>query len=149
MRTVVQRVTEASVTVDGIEIGRIGKGFMALIGVGTGDSEIEAQYLADKVAKLRVFEDNEGKMNLSLPEVRGAVLAISQFTLYGDARKGNRPGFTDAAPPQKAEFLYEFFIAALERHGIPVKKGKFGAMMKVHLINDGPVTIILDSSKLF
>ena len=149
MRAVVQRVTEAHVTVEGAEIGRIGKGFMVLLGVGTGDSEIEAQYIADKVAKLRVFEDAEGKMNLSLAEAGGAILAISQFTLYGDARKGNRPGFTDAAPPQRAEFLYEFFIAALERRGLKVERGKFGAMMKVHLINDGPVTILLDSTKLF
>lgn len=149
MRAVVQRVSEAFVTVDGTEIGRIGKGFMALLGVGAEDSEIEAQYIADKIAKLRVFEDNEGKMNLSLLDVGGAVLTISQFTLYGDTRKGNRPGFSDAAQPQKAEFLYEFFIAALERRGIPVQKGKFGATMKVHLINNGPVTILLDSAKLF
>jgi len=149
MRAVVQRVAEASVTVDGVELGRIGKGFLVLLGVGAGDSEIEAQYMADKVAKLRVFEDSEGKMNLSLIEVGGSILAISQFTLYGDARKGNRPGFTDAAPPDRAELLYKFFIAALERRGIKVGKGKFGAMMKVHLINDGPVTILLDSAKMF
>jgi D-aminoacyl-tRNA deacylase len=149
MRAVVQRVTEASISVDGVELGRIGKGFMVLLGVGAGDSEIEAQYVADKVAKLRVFEDNEGKMNLSLLEVGGAVLAISQFTLYGDVRKGNRPGFTDASPPDRAEQLYEFFIAAMKRRGINVEKGQFGAMMKVHLINNGPVTILLDSSKLF
>jgi D-tyrosyl-tRNA(Tyr) deacylase len=149
MRAVVQRVTEASVTVDGIAIGRIGKGFMALLGVGVKDSEIDAQYIADKVAKLRVFEDGEGKMNLALKEVGGAVLAISQFTLYGDARKGARPGFSDAAPPDRGEYLYNFFITALERHGIKVARGKFGAMMKVHLINDGPVTILLDSTKMF
>ena len=141
MRAVVQRVSEASVSVDGNELGRIDRGFMVLLGVGANDTEADAQYIADKVGKLRVFEDSEGKMNLPLLDVGGSVLAISQFTLYGDARKGNRPGFSDAAPPEKGEQLYQFFISALEKRGIKVEKGEFGAMMKVHLINDGPVTI--------
>lgn len=149
MRAVVQRVAEAEVTVGDRTVGKIGKGFLVLLGVGTDDSEIDAQYMADKVARLRVFEDEEGKMNLAVKDVGGAVLAVSQFTLYGDARKGNRPGFTDAAPPERAEFLYWFFITALERYGIKVEKGEFGARMKVKLVNDGPVTILLDSSKLF
>ena len=149
MRAIVQRVSEASVSVDGAEVGRIGRGFMVLLGVGADDTEADAQYIADKVGKLRVFEDNEGKMNLPLLDVGGSVLAISQFTLYGDARKGNRPGFSDAAPPEKGEQLYQFFIAALEKRGIAVEKGEFGANMKVHLINDGPVSILLDSNKLF
>jgi D-tyrosyl-tRNA(Tyr) deacylase len=149
MRAVVQRVTEADVTVGDRCVGKIGKGFLVLLGVGNADSEIDAQYMADKVARLRVFEDEEGKMNLALKDVGGAVLVVSQFTLYGDARKGNRPSFIDSAPPERAEFLYRFFITALERHDIKVARGEFGAKMKVRLINDGPVTILLDSSKLF
>lgn len=149
MRAVVQRVTEAEVTVSDRSVGKIGKGFLVLLGVGNNDTEIDAQYMADKVARLRVFEDEEGKMNLALKDVGGAVLVVSQFTLYGDARKGNRPGFTDSAPPERAEFLYRFFITALERHDIKVARGEFGARMKVRLVNDGPVTILLDSSKLF
>lgn len=144
-----QRVRAAEVTVGDRTVGKIEKGFLVLLGVGNNDSEIDAQYMADKVARLRVFEDEEGKMNLAVKDVGGAVLAVSQFTLYGDARKGNRPGFTDAAPPARAEFLYRFFITALERHGIKVEKGEFGARMNVTLVNDGPVTILLDSSKLF
>ncbi len=153
MRAVVQRVSGAQVSIGekgGEEIvGSIGKGFVVLLGVGKNDSEMDAQYLADKVAKMRVFEDDDGKMNLALLDVGGQVLAISQFTLYGDARKGNRPGFSDAAPPDRAEYLYKFFIAAVERRGITVAKGRFGAHMKVRMINDGPVTILLDSAKQF
>ena len=149
MRAVVQRVTEASVSVDGAEKGRIGRGFMVLVGVSSDDNEADAEYLADKVAKLRVFEDSEGKMNLSLLDVGGEVLAVSQFTLYGDARKGNRPGFTSAAPPDKAEALYRKFVDVLKTRSLKVEEGVFRAHMKVYLVNDGPVTIILDSKKLF
>jgi D-tyrosyl-tRNA(Tyr) deacylase len=149
MRAVVQRVIEASVSVDGAEKGRIGRGFMVLVGVSSDDNEADAEYLADKVAKLRVFEDSEGKMNLSLLDIGGEVLAVSQFTLYGDARKGNRPGFTSAAPPDKAEALYRKFVDVLKTRSLKVEEGVFRAHMKVHLVNDGPVTIILDSKKLF
>jgi len=149
MRAVVQRVAQSSVGVEGIEKGRIGRGFMVLVGVGAEDADADAEYLADKVAKLRVFEDEDGKMNLSLLDVGGEVLAISQFTLFGDARKGNRPGFTSAAPPDKAEALYRKFVDVLKSRGLRVQEGVFRAHMKVNLVNDGPVTILLDSKKLF
>ena len=122
---------------------------MVLVGVGAEDADADAEYLADKVAKLRVFEDEDGKMNLSLLDVGGEVLAISQFTLFGDARKGNRPGFTSAAPPDKAEALYRKFVDVLKSRGLRVEEGVFRAHMKVNLVNDGPVTILLDSKKLF
>jgi len=122
---------------------------MVLVGVGAEDADADAEYLADKVAKLRVFEDEDGKMNLSLLDVGGEVLAISQFTLFGDARKGNRPGFTSAAPPDKAEALYRKFVDVLKSRGLRVQEGVFRAHMKVNLVNDGPVTILLDSKKLF
>jgi len=149
MRAVVQRVEEACVKVDGAEKGRIGKGFLVLLGVGADDTEDDAQYLGDKIAKLRVFEDDDGKMNLSLFDVGGEVLAVSQFTLYGDARKGNRPGFSSAAPPDKGEELYRKFVDTLKKRGLKVEEGVFGAHMKVRLVNDGPVTILLDSKKMF
>jgi len=149
MRAVVQRVSEAYVTVDGEEKGRIGRGFMVLLGVGADDTEKDAIYLGDKVAKMRVFEDDAGKMNLALLDVGGEVLAISQFTLYGDARKGARPGFSSAAQPDKAEELYQKFIETIKKRGIKVEQGVFRAHMKVRLINDGPVTILLDSNKSF
>ena len=144
-----QRVSEAYVTVDGEEKGRIGRGFMVLLGVGADDTEKDAIYLGDKVAKMRVFEDDAGKMNLALLDVGGEVLAISQFTLYGDARKGARPGFSSAAQPDKAEELYQKFIETIKKRGIKVEQGVFRAHMKVRLINDGPVTILLDSNKSF
>ena len=122
---------------------------MVLVGVGAEDAASDAEYLADKVTKLRVFEDEAGKMNLSLLDVGGEVLAISQFTLFGDARKGNRPGFTSAAPPDKAEALYRKFVDVLKSRGLKVEEGIFRAHMKVNLVNDGPVTILLDSKKLF
>jgi len=149
MRAVVQRVSQSSVSVEGVEKGRIARGFMVLVGVGAEDAASDAEYLADKVTKLRVFEDEAGKMNLSLLDVGGEVLAISQFTLFGDARKGNRPGFTSAAPPDKAEALYRKFVDVLKSRGLKVEEGIFRAHMKVNLVNDGPVTILLDSKKLF
>ena len=149
MRAVVQRVTSASVTVDGKLISEIGKGLLIFHGVAQGDTSTDLDYLRNKVANLRVFEDDEGRMNRSLLEIGGEALVVSQFTLYGDCRKGRRPSFIDAAPPDKAEVLYQQFIQVLSNTGISVKAGIFQAMMDVKLINDGPVTILLDSSKLF
>jgi D-tyrosyl-tRNA(Tyr) deacylase len=149
MRTVVQRVAEAWVVVNGQEVARIGKGFLVLLGVGREDSEEDAEYLAAKVAHLRVFEDEEGKLNRSLLEVNGAALVVSNFTLYGDCRKGRRPSFTDAAPPEQAERLYRKFCEALSRQGVTVQRGVFQAHMQVGLVNDGPVTLLLDSKRQF
>ena len=149
MRAVVQRVKSASVTVDGKLISEIGKGLLIFHGVAQEDTSSDLDYLTNKVANLRVFEDDEGRMNRSLLEIGGAALVVSQFTLYGDCRKGRRPSFIDAAPPDKAEALYQQFIQALSSAGIPVKSGIFQAMMDVELVNDGPVTILLDSGKLF
>ena len=149
MRCVVQRVTEASVAVNGEVIGRCARGFMVLIGVHADDTERDLRYMAEKVPKLRVFEDDAGKMNLSLKDVGGGMLAISQFTLYGDARGGNRPSFITAARPEKANPMYEQLVEAWRAQGIHVETGRFGADMKVSLVNDGPVTILMDSSKAF
>ena len=149
MRCVVQRVSEAYVTVDGRETGRIEKGLCALIGVETGDTEKDAAYLAGKIAKLRIFEDENEKMNRSVLDVGGKVLAVSQFTLLGDARGQNRPGFTQAEAPERANTLYEACCAELRRLGLTVENGVFRTHMMVHLINDGPVTILLDSKKVF
>ena len=149
MRACIQRVNEASVTVAGTVVGEIGRGLVVLLGVGQRDTQEDARYLADRVAGLRVFEDHEGKMNRSLQDIGGAVLAISQFTLYGDCRKGRRPSFTRAAPPELAETLYETFVAAVGVQGIRVETGQFRANMSVALVNDGPVTLLLDSSKSF
>jgi len=149
MRCVAQRVTEAYVTVDGRETGRIGKGIMALIGVEVGDTEKDAVYLAGKIAKLRIFEDENEKMNRSVIDVGGAVLAVSQFTLLGDARGQNRPGFTRAEEPEKANALYERCCEEIRKLGVPVENGVFRTHMMVHLCNDGPVTILLDSRKTF
>lgn len=149
MRCVVQRVSRASVTVDNAVVGQIGRGYVVLLGVEDGDGEKDMRYCADKVAGLRVFEDAEDKMNLSIQDVEGAVLAISQFTLCGDARHGRRPSFSGAARPEAAVPLYEAFVAALRDAGIPVETGVFQAHMDVALVNDGPVTILLDSKKQF
>lgn len=149
MRCVVQRVSEAYVTVAGRETGRVAKGLCVLIGVETGDTEKDAVYMAGKIAKLRIFEDENEKMNLSVQDVGGGVLAVSQFTLLGDARGQNRPGFTRAEAPQRANELYELVCAQLEGLGLPVSKGIFRTHMAVHLCNDGPVTILLDSKKEF
>lgn len=149
MRAIVQRVSQSSVTVDGEVTGQIGLGLLVLLGVATGDSEKDAKFLADKIAGLRIFEDDEEKMNLSLSDVGGAMLVVSQFTLLGDCRKGRRPSFVDAAPPDEAERLYESFVEIVRQHGIHVECGRFRTHMNVSLVNDGPVTMMLDSGKLF
>ncbi|WP_071460238.1 D-aminoacyl-tRNA deacylase [Bacillus massilinigeriensis] len=145
MKVIVQRCSEAKVTVEGSVTGQIEKGFMVLVGVTHADSKEDAVYLADKVSNLRVFEDEAGKMNLSLLDIGGAVLSVSQFTLYGNCRKGRRPNFMEAARPDVAEEVYEAFNAALREKGVSVEKGIFGAMMDVSLVNEGPVTLIIDS----
>lgn len=149
MRAVVQRVKQAGVSVEGKEVSRIQKGHLVLLGVGQGDTREDLEYLAEKIVNLRVFEDAQGKMNLSLKEINGQVLVVSQFTLYGDCRKGRRPSFTSAAAPEMAEAFYEEFCKILSQQGVPVEKGVFGAHMEIDLINDGPVTLILDSKKTF
>ncbi len=149
MRAVIQRVSRAAVRVDGETTGEIGLGLLALLGVGQGDSEPDASYLADKVAGLRIFEDANGKMNLSVGDVGGGVLVVSQFTLYGDVRKGRRPSFDAASRPDEADRLYQHFCLLLRAKGLTVQTGVFQAMMDVELINEGPVTILLDSKKLF
>ena len=149
MRAVVQRVTQASVTVAGQVVGETARGLLVLIGVEAGDSEKDAAYIADKVAGLRVFEDDAGKMNLALTDVDGGILAVSQFTLLGDARGGRRPSFITAERPEAADALYRKVVAAWRARSIPVGTGVFRAEMQVHSVNDGPVTILLDSRKLF
>ncbi|MCJ8501739.1 D-aminoacyl-tRNA deacylase [Desulfatitalea alkaliphila] len=145
MRAVVQRVTQSAVTVGGETVGAIEAGLMVLLGVAVDDTAREADYLADKVAHLRIFEDDQGKMNRSLIDTGGAMLVVSQFTLLGDCRKGRRPSFVGAAPPPQAEALYERFVAHVRELGIPVATGRFRAMMQVSLVNDGPVTLILET----
>lgn len=149
MRAVVQRVTEAAVRVNGETVGNIGRGFLVLVGVETGDTEADRRYIAEKVPHLRVFEDENGKMNRSLMDVGGGILAVSQFTLLGDARGGRRPSFITAARPETANPMYEALARSWREQGIRVETGVFGADMKVSLINDGPVTILLDSRRLF
>lgn len=149
MRAVVQRVKSARVTVSGQEVGAIGPGLVVFLGVGAEDDGSAAGYLADKVANLRIFADDAGKMNRSVLDIGGEVLAISQFTLYGDCRKGRRPSFTGAAPPEPALELYKQFIASLAAQGLKVAIGEFQASMLVELVNDGPVTMLLDSERLF
>lgn len=149
MRAVVQRVTEASVTVDGTVVGQIGRGFLVLLGIAGDDSEQDVVWLAGKIAGLRVFEDAEGKMNLGLSDVGGAVLLVSQFTLYGDCRKGRRPSFVEAARPETAVPLYQSMVAELRGLSVPVETGTFQAHMDVRLLNDGPVTLLLDSRRQF
>ncbi len=147
MRAVLQRVKEAKVEVDNSVIGRIDKGLLIFLGVGTGDSETDAQYLANKISGLRIFADANEMMNLSLTDIKGAALVVSQFTLLGDCRKGKRPSFVHAARPEKARPLYNYFNKKLKETGIEVATGRFGAMMEVSLINDGPVTFVIDSKK--
>jgi len=149
VRAVVQRVSEASVRVDEEVVGRIGPGLAVLLGVGKDDSETDADYLADKVVNLRIFSDDAGQMNRSVLDTGGEILVVSQFTLYGDARKGRRPGFTDAATPEEAERLYRLFVLRVRQSGLRVETGVFRAMMDVALVNRGPVTILLDSRKSF
>ncbi|MDX1943821.1 MAG: D-aminoacyl-tRNA deacylase [Pirellulaceae bacterium] len=149
MRAVLQRVSRAQVTVGGELTGQIGRGILVLLGVEPDDTPDDARTLADKTIQLRIFDDADGKMNLSLTEVGGALLVVSQFTLLGDCRKGRRPSFIGAAPPQQAEQLYEAFVAAARSQGVTVATGKFRAMMDVELVNDGPVTLLLDSKRKF
>lgn len=146
MRAVIQRVSEASVTVDNEVIGEIGNGLMVLVCAMQGDDKAQADYLVKKISKLRIFKDDGGKMNRSVTDIGGAVLAISQFTLAAETHRGNRPGFSTAAPPAEGEALYEYFCAQLAAQGLPVARGSFGADMKVRLLNDGPVTIWMDST---
>jgi D-tyrosyl-tRNA(Tyr) deacylase len=147
VRAVIQRVTEASVRVGAEEVARIGAGLVVLLGVGVEDTERDAQYIATKVSGLRIFDDAQGKMNLSAGDVGGAVLLVSQFTLYGDCRKGRRPSFTEAAGPEKAESLYQAVADRLRARGLLVEQGRFQASMQVSLVNDGPVTLLLDSAR--
>lgn len=149
MRAVIQRVSRAKVSVNGETTGEIEKGILVLLGVSRADSETEADYLLEKTLNLRIFEDEAGKMNLSLLDIKGAMLVVSQFTLYGDARKGRRPSYIEAAAPDEANRLYEYFVTQARKQVSKVATGRFQAMMDVELVNDGPVTILLDSSKLF
>ncbi|WP_027724684.1 D-aminoacyl-tRNA deacylase [Tuberibacillus calidus] len=144
MKVVVQRVKKAKVTVDGQVTGEIGQGLLLLVGIKVGDTEAEADFIADKISGLRIFEDDDQKMNLSVKDVGGEILSVSQFTLYGDVSKGRRPNFMEAAKPHDAERLYTYFNEKLRANGLPVETGVFGAMMAVELINDGPVTIIVE-----
>lgn len=149
MRAVVQRVSRARVDVAGETVGEIGRGLLALLGVARDDGNEDADYLAEKVVNLRVFDDDEGRMNLPLSGTGGALLVVSQFTLYGDVRRGRRPSYSDAAAPEKANALYEYFVGRVRARGVRVETGVFQATMQVSLINDGPVTILLDSRKTF
>jgi len=149
VRAVVQRVTQASVTVEQDKVGCIGQGLVILLGVSFDDNEDDARYLADKIANLRIFEDVEGKLNLSVIDIKGEILAVSQFTLLGDCRKGRRPSFGKAAPAEEAQRLYEKFVAVLKQQGLEVNTGRFQTTMLVEIHNHGPVTMLLDSKKLF
>lgn len=149
MRAAIQRVSRCQVTVDGSVVGRIGAGMLVLLGVSKTDDEAAADYLVDKIIGLRIFKDAEGKMNLSVQDAGGAVLVVSQFTLYGDVRRGKRPSFDAAARPEEAKRLYEYFVAKIRAAGLRCETGQFQAMMEVELVNSGPVTILLDSEKTF
>lgn len=145
MRVVLQRVIQARVEVSGETVGQIGRGLLLLVGIGKDDEEQDVAWMAEKIPKLRIFDDKEGKMNLSVQEVAGEILSVSQFTLYGDARKGRRPSYSEAAQPERALHLYQQFNRLLQSQGLKVETGRFAAHMQVHLVNDGPVTLILDS----
>jgi D-aminoacyl-tRNA deacylase len=145
MRAVIQRVSSCRVVVSGKVVGEIGRGLLVLLGIRTGDTADQARWLADKAVGLRIFDDDQGKMNLAVTDVDGSVLVVSQFTLYGDCQKGRRPSFIDAARPEAAEPLYETFANAVRLQGVPVATGRFGADMQVELVNDGPVTLLLDA----
>jgi D-tyrosyl-tRNA(Tyr) deacylase len=149
MRAVVQRVTRAQVAVNGEVTGKISCGLVVLLAVGNADTESNADYLADKIVGLRIFEDDNGKMNLAVSDIRGEVLVVSQFTLYGDVRRGKRPSFDAAASPQRARELYEYFVERIRATGLVCETGRFQETMQVELVNDGPVTILLDSAKTF
>jgi D-tyrosyl-tRNA(Tyr) deacylase len=149
MRAVVQRVSRCRVMVEGSPVGKIGPGLLVLLGVGKADNESAADYLSDKILGLRIFDDSAGKMNLSVQDRRCEVLVVSQFTLYGDVRRGKRPSFDAAAPPDQAKRLYEYFVEKIRAAGLNCQTGQFQAMMEVELVNDGPVTILLDSDKTF
>jgi len=149
MRAVVQRVSRAQVTVNAEVVGKIGRGLLVLLGVAREDTEKDADYLADKIGGLRIFEDENGKMNLDVAAIDGAVLVVSQFTLYGDVRRGKRPAFDAAAAPERARQLYEYFVERIRAAGLGCQTGRFQEMMQVELVNDGPVTILLDSTKAF
>jgi D-tyrosyl-tRNA(Tyr) deacylase len=149
MRAVVQRVAEASVSVGGNPVGDIGRGLLVFLGVAKQDTPVDIEYLADKVIGLRIFEDDEGKMNRSVAEVSGGILVVSQFTLYGDARKGRRPSFDDAAPPHIAKEFYELFVEKIRQAGVRCETGRFQETMQVSLVNEGPVTIMIDSRRAF
>ena len=149
MRAVIQRVDKASVSVDGNVVGSVGAGMVVFVGVEKDDSQKDIAYVAEKIAGLRIFEDSSGKMNLSIKDTGGEVLAISQFTLYGDCRKGRRPSYTRAAGGDFARRCYESFIAEIAERGIPIRTGVFGATMNVHIVNNGPVTLLVDSSRDF
>lgn len=149
MRGVIQRVTRASVKVDGDLTGEIARGLLVLLGVAQEDGEADADYLAEKIAGLRIFEDDAGKMNLSVTDIGGSVLAVSQFTLFGDVRRGKRPSFDAAARPEQAKALYEYFVERVRASGLRCETGRFQEMMEVELVNSGPVTILLDSKKMF
>ena len=149
MRAVIQRVSRSEVTVDGRTTGKINKGLLVLLGVTHGDTSKDVDYIVDKTINLRIFEDENDKMNLSLKDIGGEMLAVSQFTLYGDCRKGRRPSFTNAAAPEEADKLYQEFVKKVSEHGINTETGEFGAHMMVDLVNDGPVTILLESNKSF
>jgi D-tyrosyl-tRNA(Tyr) deacylase len=146
MRAVIQRVSRAAVRVDGVTVGEIGRGFLVLLGVTHSDGRAEADWMSRKIAGLRLFEDDAGKMNLGLSDIGGAALVVSQFTLYGDARKGRRPSFTDAARPDQAGPLIDYFVERLREEGVSVETGQFQAMMEVELVNDGPVTLLVDTA---
>jgi D-tyrosyl-tRNA(Tyr) deacylase len=147
MKAVIQRVSQGSVTVNGKIVGRVGKGFVVFLGVGHEDTEKDAIYIAKKIINMRIFEDHQGKMNLSLAQVDGGVLVVSQFTLYGDTRKGNRPSFVDAGHPDHAKRLYEYCLDLIKESGLPTESGVFQAEMLVEIHNDGPVTLVIDSNK--
>jgi D-aminoacyl-tRNA deacylase len=149
MRAVVQRVSRSRVTVSSEITGEIKAGLLVLLGVATADTEADADYLADKITGLRIFEDDQGKMNRSVIDIGGSLLVVSQFTLFGDVRRGKRPSFDDAAPPQRAREIYEYFVTRIRAVGLRCETGRFQEMMQVELVNEGPVTILLDSTKLF